>query len=240
MAYLTELHAHTSDVSKCARLDATGVADRYVAEGYTTLVITDHFNHYTLDPLGSDWQTVVDHYLSGYRRVAERAAGRLNVLLGAEIRFPEANNDYLIFGLTEDYLRDHPFLYDLNLHAFHKMAQEDGLLVIQAHPLRNGMTIMRPTEVDGYEVFNGHVGHDSRNPLALELCRRYGKIPTSGSDFHGADFYVDAGILTDAPVTSMEQLCGILRSGTYTVHCAGPLSEQEQMNDFAATELYGG
>lgn len=237
MSFLTELHAHTSEVSRCATIGAADVADRYIAEGYTTLVIANHFNHDTLDPLGSDWQTVVDHYLSGWRIAAEHAAGKLNVLLGMEIRFPEAYNDYLVFGLTEDYIRSHPFLYDMNIHDFHETAKADGLLVIQAHPFRNGMTVKRPDDVDGYEVFNGHVGHDSRNPIARDWCRRYGKIPTSGSDFHRADFYVDAGILTDTPITGMDQLCNVLRNGTYTVHCAGPLSEQEHMTDFAATDL---
>ena len=49
MPYLTELHAHTSEVSRCAHVDAAGVVDRYLSEGYTSLVISNHFNNFTLD-----------------------------------------------------------------------------------------------------------------------------------------------------------------------------------------------
>ena len=65
MPYLTELHAHTSEVSRCAHVDAAGVVDRYLSEGYTSLVISNHFNNFTLDHTGSDWKTRVEYYLNG-------------------------------------------------------------------------------------------------------------------------------------------------------------------------------
>lgn len=237
MPYLTELHAHTSEVSRCAHMDATGVVDRYLDAGYTTLVISNHFNNFTLDTAGSDWNLRAEYYLRAWRRAKEHAAGRMHILLGMEIRFPENCNDYLVFGLDEQYLLSHPFLYDMNLHDFSETVRADGLLVIQAHPFRSGMTVMRPELLDGYEVFNGAVTHDSRNPIACAWCRLHGKIPTSGSDFHNPDSVIDAGILTDEPVTDMTQLCGILRSGTYTLHCSGPLSGREGMTDFPANAL---
>ncbi len=237
MPYLTELHAHTSEVSRCAHVDAAAVVDRYLREGYTSLVISNHFNNYTLDTAGSDWQARADYFLRAWRRATERAGNRMHVLLGMEIRFPENMNDYLVFGLDEQYVLSHPYLYDMNLRDFSELAHADGLLVIQAHPFRNGMTVMPPELLDGYEVFNGHVGQRSRNPMTREWCRMQKKIPTSGSDFHNADFYTDAGILTDEPITDMNRLCAVLRSGDYTLHCAGPLSEQEGLTDFPAKML---
>lgn len=236
MPYLTELHAHTSEVSRCAHMDAAGVVDRYLDAGYKTLVISNHFNNYTLDTAGSDWNQRAEYFLRAWRRAKEHAAGRMHILLGMEIRFPENCNDYLVFGLDEDYLHTHPFLYDMNLHDFSETVRPDGLLVIQAHPFRNGMTVMRPELLDGYEVFNG-AKHDSRNPIARAWCRAHGKIPTSGSDSHDPDSAIDAGILTDEPVTDMAGLCNILRNGTYTLHCSGPHAEAENLTDFPANEL---
>lgn len=234
MTFLTELHAHTSEVSRCAHLNAAGVVDRYLAAGYTTLVVANHFNNYTLDTAGSDWQTRAAYYINGWKAAKDHAAGRMHVLLGMEIRFPENGNDYLVFGMDEAYLLAHPFLYDMNLRDFSELVRRDGLLIIQAHPFRNGMTVMRPELLDGYEVYNGHVGHDSRNPIARSWCRMNGKIPTSGSDFHDPTSVIDAGIRTDTPVTDMKQLCEILRSGAYTVHCGGEKAEQEQLTDYPA------
>ena len=237
MPYLTELHAHTSEVSRCAHVDAAGVVDRYLNAGYSTLVIANHFNNYTLDIAGSDWQSRADYYLRAWRRAVAYAGDRMHVLLGMEIRFPENSNDYLVFGLDEQYILSHPYLYDRNLRDFSESARADGLLVVQAHPFRDGMSVMSPELLDGYEVFNGTVTHNSRNPIARAWCRTHGKIPTSGSDFHNPDSVIDAGILTDEPVTDMATLCRILRSGAYTLHCSGPLSERESMTDFSATEL---
>ena len=75
MPYLTELHAHTSEVSRCAHVDAAGVVDRYLSEGYTSLVISNHFNNFTLDRTGSDWKTRVEYYLNGWRCAVKHASG---------------------------------------------------------------------------------------------------------------------------------------------------------------------
>ena len=35
-------------------------------------------------------------------------------------------------------------------------------------------------------------------------------------------------------MTDMKQLCEILRSGAYTIHCGGEKAEQEQLTDYPA------
>ena len=44
MQFKTELHAHTSEVSPCGHVTAPEVADRFIAQGYTSLVITNHYS----------------------------------------------------------------------------------------------------------------------------------------------------------------------------------------------------
>ncbi len=237
MPYLTELHAHTSEVSLCARLTATEVVDRYIDAGYSTLVISNHFNDDTLKKVGATWEEKTEYYINAYRKAVERAGSRLHVLLGMEVRFPENMNDYLIFGLTEDYILSHPYLYELKLREFCDVVHRDGLLVVQAHPFRTGMTVAKPELLDGYEVFNGANTHHSHNQIARLWCRKFGKIPTSGSDFHYSTHETNAGILTDEPIESMEQLCTVLRSGNYAVHCSGQSAEDENMTDFPAKEV---
>ena len=91
--------------------------------------------------------------------------------------------------------------------------------------------------LDGYEVFNAHPGHDARNDLARLLCRKYGKIPTSGSDFHDDSSVIGGGLITKEPILSMEQLCEVLRSRSYTLHCAGPAALRDGMGDIPADGL---
>lgn len=238
MPFLTELHCHTSEVSSCSHQTAQQVADRYLSEGYSTVVVTNHYTKSTMERGGDDWQSRFNYYLSGYRKMRDYADGKLTVLLGIELRFTENFNDYLIFGADEAFIYSHPNLHEMTLKDFRSLADKEGLLIVQAHPFRNKMIIMKPELIHGVEVFNAHAGHDSRNRLALEWCRRYGKIPTSGSDFHDADFYVKGGIKTDEKITSMQQLMELLRAKQgYTLLCGGPAAELDGMTDLRPETL---
>ena len=235
MQYKTELHAHTNEVSPCADLTGPEVVERFIAAGYDSVVITNHYCAYVIDNAGQTWEEKIEHYLSGWRTAKDYAKDRIHVILGCELRFTENLNDYLIFGMTEDFLRTHPELHKMTLKTFSALARENGLLVVQAHPFRSRMTVVKPQLLDGVEAFNGHIGHDSRNYLANELALRYGLIRTSGGDFHHPHQRADvAGILTDTPVSDMEQLTAILKSGCYTLICGGPVAERDGMCDMPA------
>lgn len=232
MKFKTDLHVHTAEASFCAKHTATEVADRYIAEGYSGLVITNHYSPYTVDHMGDAWS--IDAFLLPYRRMREHAGDRLHVLLGAELRFEGDNNDYLIYGLTEDFLYRYPDLHLLSLKKFVPLAHEHGLLVIQAHPFRDGMILRDPKLLDGVEVFNASPPQ-SRNHFALDWAKHYELIPTSGSDLHTKDHPIGGGILTDTPMETVEQLVEILRARTATLICEGPGAERDRMHTMAAT-----
>ena len=42
MKFKTDLHIHTSDVSKCAHISTDEVVEFYIKKGYSTIVITNH------------------------------------------------------------------------------------------------------------------------------------------------------------------------------------------------------
>ena len=143
-------------------------------------------------------------------------------------------NDYLVYGMDEEFLLAHPELHHMDLKTFSKFARENGLLLIQAHPFRNKMTIMNPKYLDGVEVYNGHPKHDSRNQLADMYAQRYGLLRTSGSDFHHPNSVEAGGIITEEPITSVAQIITALRSGDCTLRCAGPWAEHDGMSDMPA------
>lgn len=214
--FKTELHCHSKSVSECARVSNEEIINKYKDAGYTTLVLTNHFN------LGTqrfhkceEYSDFVTVYLKGFEDLKRDAKGVLNVLLGMELRFTENTNDYLVFGITEDFLRNHEPLYDMNPESFSKLARENGLLFVQAHPFRNSMTIVQPWLLDGVEVFNGHMGHDSRNEIANLWAEKYNLIKTSGTDFHYNHVPANAGILTDFEIKDMDTLVKTLKGGEY-------------------------
>lgn len=234
MQYLTELHAHTNEVSPCADLPASEVAERYIAAGYSTVMVTNHYTKGYFADRTEPWEKQADAFVSGYRAMKEYVGDRLNVLLGCELRFAENNNDYLIIGVTEEFLREYPRLDQLSLRTFSPLARENGMLVVQAHPFRNGMVVMDPSLLDGMEAFNGHRGHQSRNDIANAWAMRHHLIRTSGTDFHHPHQTPLAGIYTDEPIADMQTLLSVLKSGDYTIHCGGEVAERDGMTDMPA------
>ncbi|MBQ9760217.1 MAG: PHP domain-containing protein [Clostridia bacterium] len=234
--FKTELHAHTAEVSPCAKMKARDVVDAYIEAGYSTLVITDHFCDYVINNAGATWTQKIDHYLAGYRRAKEYAGDRLNVLLGLELRFEGSSNDYLMFGVTEEFLYSHPELHKMKLNRFRPFAIQNDIFINQAHPFRNSLDIVKPNLLDGMEVFNATPtsSHDSRNDIANLWAQRFGLIRTSGSDFHGTDHRTLSGIMTDERITSSEQLVAILRSETHTLICEGEVAKEEGLSTMPA------
>lgn len=224
MGFKTELHCHSGVVSACGHLSPERLVERYVEQGYTTLVITDHFSRATFE-MGNyggadDWNEKVDFFLNSYKLLQKAAAGKLNVLLGMEVRLNKHHaTDYLVYGVTENFLRAHSGLLSYHLKDFSKAVRGAGMLLVQAHPFRNHMVVTSPSLLDGVEVYNGHEKQTSafRNKMAATWAEHYDLIPTSGSDLHTEDMMISGGIETDEPITSSEQLIEVLRSRNYSI-----------------------
>ena len=214
--FKTELHCHSKDASGCARIDVDTIVNKFTEGEYTTLVLTNHFGDFTYDYLKAEsWDDMIDKYVGAYKKLKECADGKLNILMGMELRFKHNNNDYLVFGPDEEFLKSHPDIFDMKVWEFHKICQEKGYLLIQAHPFRNGMQIVKPELLDGIEIFNGHMDHDSRNVIAQIWAEKFGLKRTAGSDYHYSSQTPNAGMLTDVEVKDISTLVEILKSGQY-------------------------
>ena len=235
MKYKTELHCHTAEASTCAHEIAAATVEKYIRHGYTTLVLTNHFTHGEMEAHGLTYREELDRVWNAYLKAREAAGDRLNVLFAVELCLMGARNDYLMFGVTRDFLLDHEDIFSMRLGKVHDLCLDNGILLIQAHPMRGNMQVVDPEDVDGYEVFNGDMDSDSQNDVALALAtylRESGKtlIMTSGSDHHNPDHLPAGGIETDEPITSMDQLISVLRSGEY---------ELIKRSDLAFRRLWG-
>ncbi len=218
MSFLYELHCHTSEVSGCGRICAAEVVKLLKENNYTGVVITDHFTSGSVKGTTlEDWKDYVDSFLIGYKAAKEFETEDFHVLLGAEIRFSENDNDYLLFGITEQFLYDNPFISKVSLREFSEIAHEHGVLIVQAHPMRNSMTIMRPEYLDGYEVYNGNARHNSRNIIAEAWATLNNKIKTSGSDLHQYENLARGGIWFEKEVHSTAELALELKNGNFTL-----------------------
>lgn len=219
--FKTELHLHSAEVSHCGKVYSPDIVKKYKEAGYDTVVLTNHMSKYTFRSKnegawdGMTWDEKVTFFISGYKKLKEAAGDELNVILGMELRFYKSPNDFLVYGVTEEFLRKSGDIMDTTLKELKPILEENGMLIYQAHPFRNGMEITKPELLDGIEVFNGHCNHDSRNNIARLWAERFDLKKTSGSDFHHDYQKPAGGILTDMEIKDNETLLEVLKNGQY-------------------------
>lgn len=215
MSYLFELHYHTPYTSACGKLYPEEAILQYIKNGYSGLVVTDHFHKEYFESLGNiPWKEKVDCFLKGYRKVCEYCKNKdFIVLLGMEIRFPGSLNDYLVYGFNEHLLYNNENLFNTSPDRFYEYCKNNNMYFGQAHPFRKNCFPISPEYLMGVEVYNGHPGHENRNEKALNMAKKYNLIMTSGSDLHEPLALCRAGMWFPKKLETSEQLATILLTG---------------------------
>ncbi len=211
-----ETHLHTAETSACAELSAREIVALYHEKGYSGMVVTDHYVDTFFEGSALPWREQIDRFLVGYSRVKQYGAVYgMTVLLGMELRFQHNANDYLVYGITPEFLIKYPRLYTMDEPSFYALAKENGVLVIQAHPFRDHNVLCDPQYLDGIEAFNGQPKHPNHNDMALEYAQRYPLIGTSGSDCHDRQSACTGGVIGPYPIETNEDLLAQLRAGAF-------------------------
>lgn len=217
--YKIETHMHTRYSSKCGWLDADTLAEGYKAAGYDAVIVTDHYNRTTFDHLRVDLHSDVDKvaaFLTGYRRMVE--AGEkvgLKVFRGAEVRFDESDNDYLLYGWRDELLADPETVFTMGIAAFSPIARGQGALIVQAHPYRKKCTPAIACYLDGVEVQNLNPRHENNNARAVEYAQQFGLLGLAGSDCHRKEDIGVTGILTKELPSDSFGMMRLIRSRNF-------------------------
>lgn len=218
-----ELHIHTSEVSSCADADAATSVRRCVALGYAGMVVTDHISFDRAERKGIahlPWKEQCAFWFRGYHAAKAAAPAGFVVLPGGEFSFPGCVNDYLVYGMEEDFLLRHKALKQCSFLQFCEIVQEAGLLLAQAHPFRFGTEVLHPDFLEAIEVYNGNSHHESNNAIAEAWARRWSLLPLSGSDWHGGDTGVGrlpGGVAFHSAVRDAHEMLRALRAKEYTL-----------------------
>lgn len=218
--YKLEIHAHTSPVSPCSELAPDVLISMLKAEGYDGVVITNHFWSggrfmKTEDPVGT--------YLADFYAAKEAGAKQgMTVLLGAEIRFNENHNDYLIFGADEPFLREAVKHFDMTSEEFYSAFRSEERIFLQAHPMRDGMVLKAPDSMDAIEAMNMHPHHNSR-PSATTKYAREARIPvlTVGTDLHHPGHQGVSALRAKTLPQTETELVSLLRARDYLFEIGG-------------------
>lgn len=222
-SFRIEMHAHTRPVSPCSEVSAEELAEIYSGKGYDAIVLTNHYILHLLS--GMDKEAAIDYYISAYDELKAACEKHgIKVLLGAEIRFTENNNDYLMYGVDREILSVAYDYFTRGLEAYRTEVALSESVFLQAHPFRNGMILANPDLLDGIETFNLHPGHNSRIGVAAKYAKEHGfSVKTAGSDFHhpGQNHECVGAIRTKVLPKDSFELAKILKSGDYLLEIGG-------------------
>lgn len=212
-----ETHAHTAEISRCAKMPAAQMVRQVKEAGYDALVVTDHFDPEFFDGCqrGPAYRSRLEDFFAGYRAAAEEGE-RLGLLVlpALELRNVFGMEDFLIYGLTQEELGEMDCPCFLPLNRTLSLVRQAGGLLFQAHPFREYLCCMPPELLDGVEVVNANPRHDSHNDRALAFARENGLLRVAGSDVHQLGDAGAAGIL--APYArDGKALAELLRQGRH-------------------------
>lgn len=216
--YQIELHFHTAESSHCGKVRAADGVKQYQEAGYSGIAVTDHFSKRERGgPEENSWEDVCSRFLKGFYAAEEAAKGTdFSVFLGMEIRFPHDENDFLVYGFTEKFLRENPWIYMKELTDLYKLSEKEGLYLAQAHPFRPKCSLADTECLHGLEVYNGNPRHNSHNNLALSAAKRYHLGMIAGSDFHQPEDLSRGRTGFPELPHSGQELSEMLRKGEFT------------------------
>ncbi|MBQ8688421.1 MAG: hypothetical protein IJ512_07750, partial [Ruminococcus sp.] len=218
--FKTETHLHVSEISRCAKLSAEQMMQHYADAGYHTVFVSDHYYaKFFEESEAKDWADKVHDFFRGYRNAAQagKALG-ITVLPSVELCFQGAPNHYLVYGDIEDFLVKYPRLWEVTIEEFAPMARQEGMMVIQAHPHRDGHCYPTPEYVDGFETYNSNPRHEDyseRSEHVRQECEASGAVcyGIGGSDAHRPEDVGGSGILSAVPVEIVEDFLRLIKDG---------------------------
>ncbi len=216
--YKYQMHMHTFPCSACSQMDIKSLISALCNGGYSGGVITNHFiGGNTGIDRNLPWNELIAKYEKDYL-IGKKTAMKLGLDLFFCIEEGVGGGKEIIpYGITPEILYRHPELRGANAALWHKVMQEEGCLVIQAHPFRERNYITSPgllDDIDGIEVHN-QCNDSKNNREAAESARGKNYILTSGGDAHTEDVLCRSGIVTERKIKDEKDLVSILKNGEY-------------------------
>lgn len=225
--YLYEMHCHTLPCSACGGIQPEDLVQGLKEIGYAGMVLTDHFYHgNTGIRRNQPWEDFVAAYEQSYLR-AKAVGDQLDfdVLFGIEEGIGDCK-EALIYGITPQFLYDHPEIRDCDLPHLSRIVREAGGFFVQAHPFRVRDYIPRPWEALDPDLFDGVEIYNACNPpldnlRAVQWAANNGLPPIAGSDRHYMGHCENFGILVDRRIRTEAELAQVLMEGNYSLNTPG-------------------
>ena len=121
----------------------------------------------------------------------------------------------MIIGMTPEFLKKNANIYKLPLKQISELLHKNGMLLIQAHPFRPNINITDFTVLDGMEVYNGHICHNSQNDVAYSYAKERGFLMTASSDCHWVEDVGRGAVIFDEEVHTGKDIVRKLKENNF-------------------------
>ncbi len=174
-------HVHSKGISGCSRVSCEEIVEEKIKLGYRGAILVNHCQSWYYPP--EEHENYIERLIEEFRRGKAYADSRnFKWFLGIEVTLTDPHySDWLLYGVTEEFLRNTPCLYQLSQKALFELCEENGILLVQAHPFRNGVGL--PEYMHGVEI-NCTDGDLDKIPMVEEYAKEHGLLITCGTDYH--------------------------------------------------------
>lgn len=197
---LIDLHAHTSGISTCCRYPAAKILESAYELGIDGIVLA---NHYQKSYINEDVNNFVDKYIEEFyytQKLGEQLG--IKVLWGIEVSMElHPYVHMLIYGVGTDYLKANPLAFDYTQQELYASVKDHNGVLIQAHPFRNGTTVLDMDFLDGIEINCHPLYNNSYSKEILKIATENGLAVTCGGDYHGDTYHPICGMYLPDDVT---------------------------------------
>lgn len=208
-------HVHSNGVSRCSRVSCSEIIEQKIKQGYDGAMLTNHCQawYYPAEKHAEAMRGVVEEYERGLAYAKTRG---FEFWLGIEVTIHDPfYSDWLLYGATAEFLLRTPCLYQLNQKELFALCEENGVLLVQAHPFRDPIRPADPKYLHGLEI-NCTPGDLQRYTDVLRKAEEYRCLVTCGTDYHGPDRTFRGGTFVPDHVRSATDFAEYLRLAAET------------------------
>ncbi len=216
---LIDLHAHSSGISKCCRIPFEEVLKRALAVGIDGVVLTNHYQKSYLSD--NNAAAFANSYIAEFH-AAKQYGEKIGckVFFGIEMTMEQYPNVHmLIYGVAPDFLSEQPALFDCTQEQLYRIVKAHHGVMIQAHPFRNGTTVMDTKFLDGVEINCHPLYKKSYAEELTDIAQRNRLILTCGGDYHADTYRPKCGMVLPDDIESSVELGLFLASDNEKTLC---------------------
>lgn len=203
-------HVHSKGISLCSSVSYQEIVDEKKKRGYDGAILTNHCQKWYYP--AAEHSSFIERIIEEYRAAAAYAKTQdFRLWLGIEVSLHTPRYaDWLLYGVTEEFLRQTPCLYALSQKQLFAFCEKCGVLIIQAHPFREGQAPCDPDYMHGVEI-NCSLGDIHKAPLVEEFAAAHNLLITCGTDYHHTAHDYFGGMLVGAECQSATDFAEELR-----------------------------